>query len=331
MTRRHVDSYNGINAIPIGADAVSVSKVTDADLTSFKLTAPHDFIRLQVAGIEGEYLMMDQLQRTNFFNRQNLPHEMLYILTTLNTTGYVDFSADPETVDVETDKMNAKEPDIPSRDFTGFNFTGWVYDLFRPEESYSERGVHPLGNGIDRYRKISHLTEDELRYLKKQGNSQYLNFLSPMMIGFRSITIDKDRDIRGNFAVRNLLTSFGNDVSLNLFAQHGKYKGVAIIHRYRNYSNNFHALELQLLDYPLNTSNISISPRFILGTQPKGQQFKTGSASFFGYAGARANFLQGSKFSPYIEAELKTNGWLAGNEFLNGQWGIKAGMSFRFY
>ncbi|RYG21413.1 MAG: hypothetical protein EOO07_02680, partial [Chitinophagaceae bacterium] len=89
MTRRKVNSYNGINDVPLNAEAVSVSRVTDEDLARFKYEAPQDFIRMQVAGIEGEYLLIDRLQRDNFFHKQQLPHEPLYWLTTLGAAGYV--------------------------------------------------------------------------------------------------------------------------------------------------------------------------------------------------------------------------------------------------
>ncbi|MBC7916115.1 MAG: hypothetical protein H7Y07_18580, partial [Pyrinomonadaceae bacterium] len=89
MTLGQVNSFDDMNKFPIGATTVSVSHVADADLVRFKASDPKAFIRMHVAGIEGEYLMVDKLQKNNFFYNQSLPFESQYLLTTLNSALYV--------------------------------------------------------------------------------------------------------------------------------------------------------------------------------------------------------------------------------------------------
>jgi hypothetical protein len=56
-----------MNLFPLGADLVSVSKVSDEDLIRFKDESPADLIRMHEAGIEAQYLLASRLQRNNFF------------------------------------------------------------------------------------------------------------------------------------------------------------------------------------------------------------------------------------------------------------------------
>jgi hypothetical protein len=46
--------------------------------------------------------------------------------------------------------------------------------------------------------------------------------------------------------------------------------------------------------------------------------------------GARVDFAVSSHFLPYLEFTLKTDGWVAGNGFLEKNAGIKLGVSARF-
>ena len=335
LTRYHTNSSNDMNKFPIGAETVSVSRVRDEDLVRFKAESPTDFIRLPVAGIEGQYLLVERLQRNNFFYKQNQPHEFQYWLSVLNSILYVKTSSDPKQVDRLTDELNANEPDIRTRDFTGLDFTAWVYDLFRPTEPYTGRGIHPLGNGINRYRKTTDLTADELAYLKKQGNLQWLNVLSPMMIGVRRININAS--LSGNIAMQHWLTSFGNDTALKIFLRkEGPFKdinAVFTVHTYANFSHYFPAVEAELIDFPLGSTNRTwlFSPRVLLGLQPVGQQFTTSNSAFLGLLGGRLDVRLNKTIFPYLEFAAKSEGWIGGNEFLGSNVSCRMGLSCRFY
>jgi hypothetical protein len=333
MSVAHVNSFNDMNKFPIGASTVAVSHVSDADLVRFKEIDPKGFIRMQVAGIEGQYLFADKLQKNNFFYRQNLPFETQYILTTVNSALYVLLCSAPDFSAVETDAMNKKEADIKVRDFTGLDFNGWAYDLFRPDEPYEARGIHPLGNGIDRYRTTRHLSPDQLSYLNRQGKLQFLNFLSPMMFGVRSIRIGKT-GWNGNFAVRHLLTSFGNDISLHVYLMNKSYRAAVTYHRYRNFEKGFSALEGSMIDMPVKLSGRSkllFTPRVLAGVQPANQDFMTSKSDYIGLIGTRIDLVSStSKWNPYIDFDEKTSGWVAGNEFLGPRFAGRFGMALRF-
>ena len=109
----------------------------------------------------------------------------MYWLIKLNSLTYV-VSGNSTEVDELTDEFNQKEGrDIKARDFTGHDFTAWVYDLYRPREAHQEHGIHPSGVGLDRYIKFSDLTSDERTFLRRQARLQWLNLLDPHLIGLK--------------------------------------------------------------------------------------------------------------------------------------------------
>jgi hypothetical protein len=331
MSRYQVDSFNGMNLFPIGAELVSVSKVRDEDLIRFKRESPADFIRMHVAGIESQYFLASRMQRNNFFYNQEYFNEALYWLTITNAHMYIVASASPGDVDKSTASSNRTETDMASRDFTGFDMTAWAYDLFRPNEPYEARGPHPSGVGINRYRTTKDLTDAQLRYLKNQRWWQIFNYISPMMFGLRSLPFG-DTDIKWNFAFRHILTSFGTDLTLETYIKIEEYNFVAAYHNYQNYKHVFPAIEIEMIDYPVKAGNLRmyISPRIMLGMQPKNQDFFTSQVEFFALIGSRVDFQISQHWLPYIEVMAKTNGWIIGNEFLGNNISARVGVSARF-
>jgi len=336
MSRYGVNSFNGMNLFPIGAEIVSVSNIKDEGLIRLKEKSPADFVRLPAAGIEGEYLLINKLQRNNFFYNQKFFNEALYWMVTLNSHIYIYWSIDGDRVDIESEKMNRKEKTISSRDFTGFDMTAWVYDLFRPDEPYEARGIHPSGEGINRYRTTRDLSDEEYYYLLMQVNLHYINYLSPMLFFQKSIPLG-DGGLAGNLAMRHLLTSFGSAISAQFFLKYETFNGEILnlafaYHSYLNYRHYFPAIEVELVDYLLYIGKLGmfLSPRIIIGTQPEDRKFKTDRHEFLGLFGLRVDFIASKYFLPYLDFTAKTGGWVAGNEYLDSNVSIKLGMSARF-
>jgi len=227
--------------------------------------------------------------------------------------------------------MNKKETTILSRDFTGFDMIGWAYDLFRPDEPYGDRGPHPSGIGINRYIKTTDLTHEELSYLHAQRYWFIFNYVSPMLFSVERIALG-DNGFYGNFAFRHFLTSFGTDVLLKVFLKKDIYNMVFAFHNYMNYEHWFPAIEAELVDFPLSLGslNLYLSPRTLIGVQPKNQRFKTETSEFIGLVGCRVDFNISRHLLPYFDIIAKTDGWVAGNEFLEENVSVKLGLSARF-
>ena len=123
-------------------------------------------------------------------------HYFLYWLIKLNALSYV-VSGNSTELNELTDKSNQKEGrDLEARDFTGHDFTAWVYDRHPPRETYQERGIHPSGVGLNRYIKFSDLTFDERTFLRRQARLQWLNLLDPYLIGLKEWRIPTSTSVK---------------------------------------------------------------------------------------------------------------------------------------
>lgn len=331
LTKNEVNSFNEINSFPIGQPTVSVNRIMDEELAKIADANSPEFARLMSAGLEASYLQIRNLQMDNFYFAQDLPHLPQYWLNTFNNIFYVNQSGDENYFDELIDEANRKEADnISSRDFTGPDFTAWVHELFNPEVPYAARGIHPGGVGFNRYIKPSSLAQEELEYLRKQGNLQWLNLISPNLYGFPRIRflVNESGAYFGNFAVRHLLTPYGNDISLDIFLQTPQRNWFLGLHNYNNFSRAFYGVEVGIIDEKLVIEEWRFSTSFHLWMQPQELAFRTSDAT----PGAAID-LQVSKlfhaWAPFISISAKSQGWLAGNLFLERNISMRLGLSYR--
>lgn len=330
LTRRGINSFNDMNKYPLLADAVYVSRISDEELTQLHDNHPTEWRRLQTAGSEAELNLIQNLQKNNFYYDQELPHIAFYWLVTISVGEYIRSCTSSDFDDL-VDRFNeADGMDIPTRDFTGPDYTAWAYSLFRPELNYAARGVHPSGVGINRYIKPSDLTQQEIDFLKKQGRLQWFNMLSPLFLGFEKFRLGNNY---GNFAFRHVLTPFGHDLSADIFFQTPKNNLFFALHNYSNRENNFFGLETAIIDKPIFVSALDnkllLTSRAMLWMQPENQSFDTSKGQIGGLIGLKAQYAA-KTLVPYIEIEAKTKGWVMGNVFLDDNISVNAGLQLRF-
>ena len=327
MTQYGISSFNDMNTFPYGQDFVAVNSIKDEELANMKENHPKDFIRLPIAGIEMQFEMIKSLQKDNFYHELKLPLGFSYLFNVINSVSYVNSADDPSAVDSLTIEIEGIEgSNIKNRDFTGYDFTAWAYDLFRSDEPYANRGTHPSGVGIRRYRRTTDLTSEELGYLEKMGKRQLINFINPGILFINSIKINNN--LRFNFSGFHYLTSFGDDIGGNVFLHYKNYRLFTAFHRYQNYNHSFYGLEAQLIDYEYNFMGrlFNLSPLIHLWTQPKNQEFKTSSSQFGGKLGLSAETNLGNWARPYINISAKTKGWVAGDVFLGNNFSALMGL-----
>jgi hypothetical protein len=332
MGRRGMDSFNDVYKFRIWEDTIAVSRVLDDDLVRLKRDHPAEQVRLGAAGIEGEQQLVRRLERQQFFNCSPAWHLPLYLFAKLGSIGYV-MSGTWDEINADTDEMNAKDGrDVRVRDFTGHDLVGWVYDLHRPDEPYAARGLHPSGVGIDRYRKPSHLTPEELRYLERMGRLQWLNLVDPFMVGIRGFTVTSPfdgRPMRVNASLSHILTSFGHAVDANLFVRQDELKVLLVIHAYANGERRFPGLELALVDLPIDIGRRSfdVSLRGALWLQPDEQRFRTSDATPGALASLKVHAPRSGRVGAFVEVEGKTTGWVAGIPYLGPNVSVRIGAS----
>ncbi|NJK97208.1 MAG: hypothetical protein HC905_21915 [Bacteroidales bacterium] len=86
------------------------------------------------------------------------------------------------------------------------------------------------------------------------------------------------------------------------------------------------------MDYRLKyyKKPISITTRFLVGMQPKDQDFYTSKGAFLGVLETKVDFRKESVFQPFVEFGVKTKGWVAGNELVGRAINFNCGTSFYF-
>lgn len=328
MSQYGISSYDDIYDFPIFKDLINVSHVADDDLVRLKRDHPADQVRMSSAGIEADFSRQIDFDKDRFFYGTRGATLFLEWLGTLNGIMYMGLAArsdsNKETADLEVEEGE----DVEIRDFTGLDPDGWVYDLFRPNEPYEDRGIHPSGIGIDRYRTVSDLTPRERRYLRNTARLSLLNLVNPSLFGFYEFEageIDGD-PFSFNASMHSVMAPFGYTVGLNLFAKAGRYKIFGALHAFMSDTLVLPGLSAELLRYPLPWFNANLTPRVRLWLQPKDQLFAASSARPGGSLEARLSVPLWSSFEFYVEGAAKSVGWVPGNEFLHQSLNLRTGL-----
>ena len=328
MGRRGVGSFNDVYRFEMGASAIYVSHVRDADIVALKAAHPAEWVRVGSAGIEGEQLHARELQTRSFRGQSRGWHVPLYWLTKLSTSIYVASSTWPET-DPETDTMNiADGASVERRDFTGHDLLAWVYDLHRPTESYAARGTHPSGVGIDRYVKTADLTPEERRFIERMGRLQMLNFADPFLVGFDGVTI-------GNTVTTASLSHFlspsGYSIDANVWLKRGGDAAQVIARAYVNDARTLPGIEATVFDRPLRVGDrlLELTPRAALWLQPKDLAFRATDVSPGGLVSLRVRSAGTGRLRAFVELEGKTGGWVAGSPYLDAGVSLRTGITVR--
>jgi hypothetical protein len=331
LSRFGVNSVNGNYGIN---KRIGVTGLTDDELSLFKTNAPYDFIRMNAVEIEGYNLFSELMIRKYFFYDSDDLSFVPALITVILSIGRTNIAVIHEygfaDIDIKVKEFYKNDKEQRERLIVSNDVVNWVYELFRPNEPYTDRGIHPSGDGsVARYITYAQLTDDERKYLVQQGWLSSLNLLSPLLFGLKTIPLGS---FNGNFSLRHYFTSFGADISVNIFLKKNPFNMVFAFHNYLNYENWFPAVEIELIDYPFSIYKLQmfLSPRVIIGMQPKGQVFKTDSPEFLGLLGLRVDFMAQKNIFPYFDFSVKTRGWVAGNEYLDTNANVKIGVSLRF-
>ncbi len=330
MGYRGIASYDDVYNMNVGASVISVSHVKDDDLVELKRNHPADMVRLPAAGIEGESLLALALEKDAFFDAVTNYHQMAILMAYLNDYAYVASGA-TDDADEMSDEMNEAEDEVEVRDFVGHDFTSWVYDLYRPDEPYEARGIHPSGNGIDRYRKHSDLTAEESHFLEMQGRLMLLNFVDPQLWGFGSF--GEPGAAKWNASLQHYLTSFGYTNNANLFFQSGTANVFATALNYRNDTQSLYGLAIELRRYPLPGLPLvrAVSARGHVYRQPTHQLFRDRTSRLGGLGAVTLYFPVSGRIDTYLEIERKSPGWVAGTPYLDAATSGRVGVLLRAF
>jgi hypothetical protein len=327
LRRRAIRSHDGIYDFHLFSETISVDRVSDEDLVRFKRDHPTEIVRAAAAGYEST-LQLALAGDEQAFVSGAQPYDVLALSLALGEAiAYVNRTAGTGGAEL-TDRLNAEEgADVRRRDWVGLDFSAWTYDLFRPDEPYQARGVHPSGVGINRYRKTTDLTPEEHDFLEKQGSLSFLNLLDPRLAGISRFGGRTREDWRWTASVRHQLTSFGYALDGHLFLGRGTSDARLTVHHYFNHDRFFPGLELALLRRPLRLAGhpFVLSGTAALWLQPERQRFFTRHARPGGLLAVDLE-LAHRGVRPYVSLVGKTSGWVAGNVYLERNLSLAAGL-----
>ncbi len=338
MTSHNIYSNNSLNDWISGRENVngssttSVNHVLDTNLASLKKRSNSDFVRLMTAGVEGEVLSAQRMQRDNFFHNTNYANSLNILGRFISVELYMRLCSKRDQIQpLVDDAIKQEAGDQSIRDFTGPDFTAWAYDLFNPDQPYAARGAHPYENGYDRYIYGDKLNEEQYEWIKKQSNLSLLNFISPMNFFINSLELKtplNSNPLLFNFAFSYYPTSFGSQVGLNLLLKTGNFNWIVAPTINKNLDHNFPSLDMALFEYPIGDKML-VSPRFMLWAQPEDQSFYTDQAQVGGLVSSKISYKLGN-FYPYVNMGYKTEGWAAGEVFLEKRFSMDLGIMARW-
>ncbi len=304
LSNRGVASFDDVYRFRLNPGSIAVSHVRDENLARMKREHPADFVRAHAAGIEGEHALVLRLEKEHFFEGATSWNLPLYWFVKANSIAYIASGATNEANRL-TDQWERDEgARVSRRDFTGHDFTAWVYDLFRPDEPYEARGIHPSGVGTRRYVRESDLTGAERSYLRRQGRLATINLLDPNLFVLYGA--------RYNAAAAHVLTPFGYSVDLDLFARRPKL--FVALHGYVNHERIFPGIDATL-------RGTTLSPRVAFWKQPDHLLFRDLGGRLGGLAGVRVH-----RRKWFAEIEAKSAGWVEGNVHLDRSLNVRVGV-----
>ena len=329
MTQYGVNSLNEVLLFRLGSSSIAVSHETDEEMAMLCDRYHPDFVRLMGAGHEAEVDLNRTMQSNQFFYQQDIFNSVIYWINAVENIAYLATCVNGDG-DIMMKDRNAVEFDIEDRDFTGMDMNAWVDALMYPEKPYAARGPHPSSNGINRYIMTEDLPKECIQYLRRQTGLDLFNFVSPMLLGKTRIRLAETATgtYYGNFAFRHYLTSFGDDISLDLYLQAPWANLYTTLHSYNNYHHHFGGLEVGVVDYPLWDSHLLLGGTLMGWIQPKDHLFHTSTGALGGLVKARACY-NSRLVAPYLEMGWKSDGWVAGNANLSDGFFMKAGLRWR--
>lgn len=329
MGREGINSYDEVNDLPFFSEAISVSDIDDSSLAGFKKNDPAGFIRMHSAGIEAQLELNLALEKDLFFSGIDAFNEFLLWSNVVNSISYSFVCASNESDNLTNDILSKEDENIRARDFTGLDCNAWVYDLFRPNEPYADRGIHPSGNGVNRYIRYSDLSSNEKKYLKRQAVLSLLNIIDPFLIYKRKFYWQK---IAWNANIRHHYTPFGNSIDINTFVKHPLADVMVVSHLYSNYHSRFYGIEMEIIRHKLRQfeQTLVLTPRIMLWTQPRHLSFETSTERFGGLISVNVASKIYRNWEWFVELESKTTGWVAGNAYLEPSKSFRAGLNYQF-
>lgn len=330
LTKSDISSYNETYKFPFFTDTIKVTNVSDTDLARLKHDHPADFVRMSSAGFESWTAQNLLVERHHFFDDVRTFDHFLLWMNALSSTVYLSVCGS-QSADIAIQKMRVGEgADIGKRDFAGLDCTAWVYDLFRPDEAYGARGVHPSGVGVNRYVNHAQLGDRERKFLRRQQFLSLLNFADPFLYGRDAWNGNLfGRDMRWNANLAHTLTSFGYVVDARAFLRFEQEKFLFTFHN--GFGHHYYpGLSLEWIEHPIG-DGFAISSGVTLWNQPQSQLLAAPDSVMVADASLQVLSRWSASTSTFVGVEAKTPGWILGDPYLDGNVSVWMGFKTQLF
>src|SRR5512138_472990 len=305
-----IDSRNDAWDVRADTSSIYVSGVPDADLVALKRDHPGDLARLSASGMEGDVELARRMEADAFLDGTDWKRDLVTVAWIRASVVRYLWICDSSAATTTTNSDNLHEPDPLKRDIVGYDCDAWAYDVQRPDEPYAARGPHPTGVGIDRYRRPTDLTAHEHGLLVEAKWLSLLNLVDPAMVGAAWAVPGAPAGWRMTGGLAWQMTSFGEAVTLDLYARGGDARWRAAARLYRSDRLWLPGLELERvrLARSVGRARLELTPGLGVWLQPAHGRWDDGGAVPGAAARLRLAWLPGARLSVFAEALAKTAG-----------------------
>jgi hypothetical protein len=314
-----------------------VKGVSDSTLQNLRDTDLPMFIRLHTAGIESDYINMQQAHKRIVFDPSliNYTHSddgmiftpifFEYLFRSINVTNYL-VSGIKDDWQSKANKRTSttgftEEENELDRDIVGHDVYGMIHHLFNPTVEYH------------RYWGFEDLSKEEQAFSCRLGWRSLINFISPIYVtpGFQ---LSDSLMISGNAGY--CITPFGDFLNENFYIQFEKFNITAYARQFENRKTWFPAFGISLYQYkPFNWLTFSLGGHFWM--EPEHLDFNNsngipggaieGEAQFV-LPNAESSDLKGVGFS--LGALYKTYGFMPEIEQHDSHFRLSTGLVLRY-
>lgn len=291
LTTQGVPARNPLSrgfALPLFAPASIEADANDVE--AFKQASPAAFSYVNVAGFQAHAMLAQRFERNIFFDDQPALSNFIIGLNHFLPVIY------------NLICLSTGEGDCAIQ----------VRHNFAPQETTQTRDY----------------TDQERAYLSRQLGFSLLNFIDPFLFTIRGVQLQNGLVV--NAAVRHVPTPYGQEIRLDGYlGLGGAMRGETGI-RVSLHSGFNQAAWCPGISFEVQGAGdwlrASISASFWL--QPVGQSFASPVLQAGGSGAARFGymFLDG-RVGPWIEGEIKSEGWMLGNPYLQWKASFRAGMT----
>lgn len=301
----------------------SVYGVSDSELSDLKSKNPSQLLYSYVAGMQSEILLNQKISVQDFYKKRSFAKNALLLYNAHYVFNYFKFAVSAASDSVKILAPRHENTDPRERDYAGADPTAWVYDIFNPNQPYTERDAFPHGEGVNRRIGFSDLSADAQRFLEKQKKLSLLNFVNPAIFFVNRINLG--RQLSFNFFAQYAPTHFGNDVAIYLPVQYKKSDVLLGLHQYSSYTGKGFGVDL-------GTYNRQLSERFetdfIIHLWEQPETFFSDKNILGGSIEWQGRYKVGKNVSVFISASGKTEGWQMGNPYLKSNFSSRFGFNF---